>query len=138
VIANGRRPNVLVDILAGQTVGTLILAQGPAVASRKRWIGLTAQPCGRLTLDDGAQKAVQHQGRSLLAVGVKRVEGIFQKGDVVALCGQDGQEFARGLSNYGSEELRRIAGQATERIVQILGHCPYDEVVHRDNLAILS
>jgi glutamate 5-kinase len=139
VIANGRRPNVIVDILAGQTVGTLFLAQGPTVTSRKRWIGLTAQPCGRLMLDEGAQKAVHLQGRSLLAVGVKRVEGIFQKGDVVALCGQNnGQEFARGLTNYGSEELRRIAGQPTERIVQILGHCPYDEVVHRDNLANLG
>jgi glutamate 5-kinase len=138
VIANGRRPNVLVEILAGETVGTLILAQGPAVASRKRWIGLTAQPCGRLTLDAGAQQAVEHNGRSLLAVGVRRVEGIFQKGDVVALCREDGQEFARGLINYGSEELRRIAGQATERIVHILGHCPYDEVIHRDNLAILG
>ncbi len=138
IIANGRRPNVLVDILAGQTVGTLILAQGPAVTSRKRWIGLTAQPCGRVVLDTGAQQAVEAQGRSLLAIGVRRVEGIFQKGDVVSLCREDGQEFARGLINYGSEEMRRIAGHGTEQIVQILGHRPYDEVVHRDNLAILS
>jgi glutamate 5-kinase len=138
VIANGRRPNVLVDIVAGQTVGTLFLAQGPAVASRKRWIGLTAQPCGRLLLDDGAEQAVARRGRSLLAVGVRRVDGNFQKGDVVSICREDGQEFARGLTNYGSEELRKIAGQATERIVQILGHCPYDEVIHRDNLAILG
>jgi glutamate 5-kinase len=136
VIANGRRPNVLVDIVAGETVGTLFVAQGPAVASRKRWIGLTAQPCGRLILDAGAQQAVEGQGRSLLAIGVRRVEGIFQKGDVVALCRDDGNEFARGLTNYGSEEMRRIAGQLTERIVEVLGHCPYDEVVHRDNLAI--
>jgi glutamate 5-kinase len=138
VIADGRRANVLVDILHGQSVGTLFLAQGPAVTSRKRWIGLTAQPCGRLELDPGARQAVERQGRSLLAVGVRRIEGNFQKGDVVALCGDDGQEFARGLINYGSEELRRIAGQSTERIVQILGHRPYDEVVHRDNLAILG
>jgi glutamate 5-kinase len=138
VIANGRRPNVLVDILAGQPVGTLLVAQGPAVTSRKRWIGLTAQPCGRLVLDTGAQQAVERQGRSLLAIGVQRVEGIFQKGDVVSLCREDGQEFARGLINYGSEEMRRIAGQANEQIVQILGHRPYDEVVHRDNLAIVG
>jgi glutamate 5-kinase len=138
VIANGRRPNVLVDILAGQTVGTLFVAQGPAVASRKRWIGLTAQPCGRLVLDAGAQQAVEAQGRSLLAIGVRRVEGVFQKGDVVSLCRDDGAEFARGLTNYGSEEMRRIAGQPTERIVAVLGHCPYDEVIHRDNLAITS
>jgi glutamate 5-kinase len=138
IIANGRRPNVLVEVLAGEQVGTLIAAQGPAVTSRKRWIGLTAQPCGRLVLDAGAQQAIQLKGRSLLAIGVQRVEGIFQKGDVVALSGEQGPEFARGLSNYGSEELRRIAGHPTERIVEILGYCPYDEVIHRDNLAILS
>jgi glutamate 5-kinase len=138
VIANGRRPNVLVDILGGACVGTLIMAQGPAVASRKRWIGLTAQPCGRLILDAGAHNAVESQGRSLLAIGVRRVEGVFQKGDVISLCGEDGHEFGRGLTNYGSEEMRRIAGHATEEIVDILGHRPYDEVVHRDNLAIVG
>jgi glutamate 5-kinase len=138
IIANGRRPNVLGDIIAGKTVGTLFMAQGPAVASRKRWIGLTAQPYGRLFLDAGAQHAIEQLGRSLLAIGARRVEGNFQKGDVVSLCRDNGQEFARGLTNYGSEELRRIAGRATEEIVGILGHCPYDEVVHRDNLAIIS
>ncbi len=138
VIANGRRPNVLVDILRGESVGTFLSAQGPAVASRKRWIGLTAQPNGRLVADAGAQIAVEKHGRSLLAIGVRRVEGNFQKGDVVSLGREDGQEFARGLTNYGSEELRRIAGQSTEKIVTILGHCPYDEVVHRDNLVNLG
>jgi len=138
VIANGRRPNVITDILAGELVGTLFLAQGPAVTSRKRWIGLTAQPCGRLKLDPGAQLAIEQQGRSLLAIGARQVEGNFQKGDVVSLCRDDGQEFARGLTNYGAEELRRIAGRTTEEIVVILGHCPHDEVIHRDNLVIIS
>jgi glutamate 5-kinase len=138
VIANGRRPNVITDIVAGETVGTLFLAQGPAVTSRKRWIGLTAQPCGKLSLDAGAQHAIEQQGRSLLAIGARQVDGNFQKGDVVSLCRENGQEFARGLTNYGSEELRRIAGRATEEIVAILGHCPHDEVIHRDNLVILS
>jgi len=136
VIANGRRPNALVDILAGQPVGTLILAQGPAVASRKRWIGFTAHPCGRLMLDAGAQRAIESQGRSLLAIGVVRVEGHFQKGDVVSLCRENGDEFARGLINYRSEEMRHIAGQPKEKIVELLGHRPYDEVVHRDNLTM--
>ncbi len=76
------------------------------------------------------------QGRSLLAIGVRRVEGNFQKGDVVALCREDGNEIARGLTNYGAEELRRISGQPKERILEILGHRPYDEVVHRDNLVL--
>lgn len=138
IIANGRRPNVLTDIFAGEIVGTLFLAQRPAVASRKRWIGLTAQPCGKLYLDGGAHQAIAQHGKSLLAIGIRRIDGIFQSGDVVSLCDPTEVEFARGLSNYGSEELRRIAGQPSDEIVKILGHCPYDEVVHRDNLVILS
>jgi glutamate 5-kinase len=138
VIAAGRRENVLLDILAGEEVGTLILAEGRTVGSRKRWIGWTASPRGRLVLDSGAAAAVQSKGRSLLAVGVRGVEGAFVKGDVISLCDPDGQEFARGLSNYSSSDMATIAGQATERIAELLGHCPYEEVVHRDNLVVLA
>jgi glutamate 5-kinase len=138
VIAAGRRANVLLDILAGEEVGTLILAEGRSVASRKRWIGWTASPRGRLVLDAGAAKAVQSKGRSLLAVGVRGVEGAFVKGDVISLCDSAGEEFARGLCNYSSPEMATIAGQPTERIAELLGHCPYEEVVHRDNLVVLA
>lgn len=138
VIAAGRRPNVLLDILAGAEVGTLILAEGRTVASRKRWIGWSATPRGKLLLDAGAAKAVQSNGKSLLAVGVRCVEGNFVKGDVVSLCDPAGREFARGLSNYASTQMTTIAGQPTDRIAELLGHCPYDEVVHRDNLIVLS
>jgi glutamate 5-kinase len=138
VIASGRRPNVLLDILAGAEVGTLILAEGRAVASRKRWIGWSATPRGRLTLDAGATTAVESKGRSLLAVGVAAVEGNFVKGDVVALVDSTGREFARGLSNYSAPQMVTIAGQPTDRIAELLGQCPYDEVVHRDNLVVLG
>jgi glutamate 5-kinase len=138
VIAAGRRPNVLLDILAGAEVGTLILAEGRTVASRKRWIGWSATPRGRFLLDAGAAKAVQSNGKSLLAVGVRGVEGNFVKGDVVSICDSAGREFARGLTNYGSSQMTTIAGQPTERIAELLGHCPYDEVVHRDNLVVLG
>jgi glutamate 5-kinase len=136
VIANGRRGNVLMDVAAGAEIGTLFLAQGPAIASRKRWIGLTAHPAGKLRLDAGAQNAVTKQGRSLLAVGISGVEGDFQKGDVVSLCRPDGVEIARGLTNYGSDDLHRIAGCHKDQIVERLGHKRYDEVIHRDNLAL--
>ncbi|MGD9634537.1 MAG: glutamate 5-kinase [Pirellulales bacterium] len=138
IIANGRRSGVLMDIAAGAPVGTLFLAQGPAVASRKRWIGLTAHPAGRLLLDAGAQLALEKQGRSLLAVGISGVTGEFAKGDVVALCRLDGVEIARGLTNYSSADLVKIAGRAKEQIVEILGQRPYDEVIHRDNLALTA
>lgn len=137
VIAGGTRPNVIRDILAGELVGTVVLAKGRAVTSRKRWIGWTAPQRGRLTLDAGAARAVTQQGRSLLAVGITEVQGEFAQGDAVALCDAAGQELARGLSNYSSTEVRRIMGQSTDRFAEILGHCPYQEVVHRDHLTLV-
>jgi len=138
VIANGHRENVLDEILAGADVGTLFLAEGPAVGARKRWIGWSANPSGKLVLDTGACTAIESKGRSLLAVGVLRVEGDFAKGDVVALCDPTGREFARGLINYPAAEIRTIAGHGKEQIAELLGHRPYDEVIHRDNLVVLG
>ncbi len=138
IIAGGRTPKILQRILAGEPVGTLFLAQGRSVAARKRWIGFTVQPRGRLLLDAGARRAVQHQGRSLLAIGVVEVRGNFRKGDVVALAEGDGGEFARGLTHYGDEDLRKIQGLRTGQIAAALGHCPYDEVIHRDNMVITA
>jgi glutamate 5-kinase len=136
IIASGATPDVLPRIIAGEVVGTLFPAQGKTVAARKRWIGLTVKPRGRLLLDAGAQAAVEHKGRSLLAAGVVSAEGNFVKGDVVALCGPDGVEFARGLTNYTAAEISQIHGQKTEQIAAILGYCPYDEIVHRDNMIV--
>ncbi len=138
VIANGRRDNVLEEILSGADIGTLILAEGPSIGSRKRWIGWSAQPAGKLNLDEGACSAIKNKGSSLLAVGVARVEGRFAKGDVVALCNEAGVEFARGLTNYTSDEMQKIAGQPKERVAELLDHRPYDEVIHRDNLVVLG
>lgn len=138
VIASGRRDNVVADILAGQELGTLFIAEGPSVDSRKRWIGWGAIPAGKLTLDNGACHAIASGGRSLLAVGIAAVVGNFIKGDVVSLCDSTGREFARGLSNYSGDEVRTIAGQPKERIAELLGHRPYDEVVHRNNLIVLG
>ena len=90
----------------------------------------------RLLLDDGARRAIARQGRSLLAVGVVQVEGQFVKGDPVALCGSDGIEFARGLSNYSAAEMAKIKGLRADQIAQVLGHCPYVEGIHRDNLNV--
>ncbi|HMP07642.1 MAG TPA: hypothetical protein PJ982_14930 [Lacipirellulaceae bacterium] len=129
---------MLIEILSGAEVGTLILPEGKTVAARKRWIGWTATARGRLLLDAGAARAVESQGRSLLAIGVRGVEGNFTKGDVVALCDDAGREFARGLTNYASPQMAIIAGQPTDRIAELLGQCPYDEVIHRDNLVVLG
>ena len=138
IITSGRTPNILPRIIAGEPIGTLFLAQGQAVASRKRWIGLTVKPRGRLILDAGARTAVEHKGRSLLAAGIVDAEGQFHKGDVVGLRGPDGVEFARGLTNYSADEIRQIKGLKTKQISTVLGHCPYDEIIHRDNMVVTT
>ena len=138
VIANGHCDDVLDQIFACADVGTLFLAEGPAVGSRKRWIGWSANPAGTLTLDAGACSAIEAKGRSLLAVGVANVVGDFSKGDVVALCDAAGREFARGLINYSATEMRAIAGHSKEQIAELLGHRPYEVVVHRNNLVVLN
>jgi glutamate 5-kinase len=136
IVASGRSPGVLSRIISGETVGTLFVAQGQTVTSWKRWIGFTVQPRGYLVLDDGARRAIEKQGRSLLAIGVVDAVGSFQKGDVVALRDAHGAEFARGLVNYNAADVLRIKGVKTERIAEVLGHCPYEEVIHRDNMAV--
>jgi glutamate 5-kinase len=122
--------------MAGESVGTLFVAQGQALRSWKRWIGFTAQPRGHLLLDAGARRAIERQGRSLLAIGITGADGIFKKGDVVSLRDTEGEEFARGLTNYSSAEVLQIKGLKTDEITKVLGHRPYEEVIHRDNMAL--
>ncbi len=126
------------SIVRGEEVGTLFLAQGKSISPRKRWIGFSAQSCGRITIDAGARAAIVQQGRSLLAIGIVEVTGQFHKGDLVTVCDQQGREIARGLSNYHADEVQRIRGLRSDRIAQVLGHRPYDEVIHRDNLAVFT
>ena len=138
IIASGLRRNVLADIIDGKPVGTLCLPQPRAMNSRKRWIGFTARPRGKIIVDAGACQAIQRKGKSLLAIGVTTVHGRFGKGDVVSLCGPDGGEFARGLCNYTAEDVDRIKGLRTTQFAKVLGDHPYNEVIHRDNLALVD
>jgi glutamate 5-kinase len=137
IIANGATPGILDAVFRGELVGTLFLPHGGSIPSWKRWLGFTAQPKGRLVVDSGARAAVQQRGRSLLPIGVVQVQGDFSKGDVVALCDPEGQEFARGLSNYSAADAGRIVGLRTEQIGAVLGGVPYEEIVHRDNLVVV-
>jgi len=137
VIAPGRDDAVLESICAGHPVGTLFNGRATAMPAWKRWLAWSADARGTIVVDPGARDAVVTRGRSLLAAGVVGVTGGFQAGDVVAISADEGV-FARGLVNYPADELRRIAGERTERIAALLGYCPYDEVIHRDNLALLA
>jgi glutamate 5-kinase len=137
LIANGGMPSVLDAIFRAEPVGTLFLPHASTLPAWKRWLGYTAQPRGRLVVDAGARRAVQHEGRSLLPIGVVQVAGNFGKGDVVALCDPDGVEFARGLTNYAAVAAERLCGLRTQQIRELPGSFPYEEVVHRDNLVVI-
>jgi glutamate 5-kinase len=138
IIASGHKTDILTQIMAGENVGTLFVAQGKGITPFKRWLGFSAQVRGRIQLDEGARKAIVEKGRSLLAAGIVGTQGEFQKGDVVALCDDEGTVIARGLTNYSSADVERIKGIKSEKIAQVLGQRPYEEVIHRDNLAIVT
>jgi glutamate 5-kinase len=137
IIAPGRDDTVLDRIMAGHDVGTLFLPPPKAIRGRRRWISTSANVEGTLVLDQGAVRAVEEKASSLLAIGVKLVKGEFRRGAVVSLQDQSGREIARGLTNYPSEEITMILGLPSEKIAAVLGHRPYEVVVHRDNLVIL-
>jgi glutamate 5-kinase len=138
ILASGRSDTVLDDIRTGKATGTLFMARSESVPAWKRWIGFGAPPAGTLILDEGAVNAVCQAGRSLLAVGVKSVLGDFEPGALVGLHSAAGVEIARGLANYSADEIRRIQGRRSDQIAAALGHVPFGEVIHRDNLALVG
>ncbi|MGE3819861.1 MAG: glutamate 5-kinase [Isosphaeraceae bacterium] len=136
IIASGKKDYPLTRILRGETVGTLFLARGATQGARKRWIGLTARPRGHLVVDSGARAAIESRHRSLLPIGIVEVVGQFEKGDVVGVRDAAGQEFARGLSNFPTEDVCQIRGKKTGEVRKVLGNATYDEVIHKDNLVL--
>ena len=138
IIAGGRVPNVLTRLMAGEELGTIFLPQARGLTPRKRWIGFSAQAAGSVVVDEGAANVLHSRGPSLLAIGIVDVSGEFHKGDVISIRSIDGAEIAKGLSNYSAAELRLIKGLRSPKIADVLGHCPYEEVVHRDNMTVVA
>ncbi len=136
-IVSGREKRVLEQIASGAALGTLVHPASSPLAARKRWLAGQLQAKGCLLLDDGAVRVLKQAGRSLLSVGVTGVEGNFRRGEVVSCCDAAGTPIARGLVNYSADEARRIMGQPSERIEQLLGYVDEPELVHRDNLVLL-
>lgn len=137
LIAWGREENVLLRMARGELIGTQLIAQEATLAARKQWMADHLQMRGRLVLDDGAARALAAGGKSLLPVGVKSVEGEFERGEVIACVNQQGHEIARGLVNYSAIEARRIAGKPSSEIESLLGYVDEPELIHRDNLVCL-
>lgn len=135
LIASGREADVLLRLARGEALGTLLFASATPLAARKQWLADHLQLAGSLILDEGAVKALE-SGKSLLPVGVTRVEGEFERGAAVACRTPDGREIARGLCNYSSSEARRIVRSASHEIEAILGYIDEPEMIHRDNMVL--
>ena len=136
VILNGKKQGLLTAVFEGKEVGTLFLPKDHKDRSRKHWIAYTACSSGGIVVDDGGREALVNKGKSLLPGGVVRIEGNFKAGDCISCSDARGNEFARGLTKYSSDDLERIKGLKTSQIASVLGHKDYDEVIHRDDLVI--
>jgi glutamate 5-kinase len=133
VIASAESPSVVLDGVAGKPVGTVIRARQHRLPSRKLWIAFAQGASGRVIVDDGARNALMRDGRSLLAAGVRDVDGRFEADDAVEVVGEDGRPFAKGLARVSGDALRTIAGRRTSELPDGTPH----EVIHRDDLVVL-
>ena len=138
VIAGGRDPKILLRIADGEAVGTALMPGQMPLAARKRWLAGHPSARGALILDEGAVGVLRGSGRSLLAVGVRDVQGSFARGEIVRCLDSRHREVARGLVNYSAQETRRIMGQPSERIEALLGYVDEPELIHRDNLVLME
>jgi glutamate 5-kinase len=137
IIASGHEPDVLVRLAAGEAIGTQLVAETMTLAARKQWLADHLQVRGRLTLDDGAVRALKVDGKSLLPIGVYELSGEFERGEVVSCVDARGAEIARGLVNYSAPETRKILKSASHEIEARLGYIDEPELIHRDNLVLL-
>jgi len=136
VLANGRVQDVVPRIVKGERLGTKFVPIRNLPA-RKRWLAFAPRVKGQIIVNEGAKQSIIAHGSSLLPAGVVSVLGEFEVGDVVALVDETGCQFAKGIVNHNSDEVRKIAGMRTDKVAKILGAARKPEVVHRDNLVVL-
>ncbi len=137
VIADGRESDIILRLVAGKEAGTHFVPTTSKLESRKRWMLSGLSTRGKLVVDSGAALALRKQKRSLLAAGIKQVEGKFQRGDIVNIYDPDGVRLGCGIANYSSADIEAIKGAHSRKIAPLLGYDYGSEVVHRNNLAVL-
>lgn len=136
IIADGKKDGVLKEIIAGENPGTLFLPHISRHGTRKCWLAFCSDSCGKIFVDNGAAGALIKKGTSLLPAGVIGVEGDFEAGNIISIFNTENKEIARGFTNYSSGEINIIKGAKTTEVSTLLGYKDYDEVIHRDNLAL--
>jgi len=137
IIADGREPDIILRLAVGEATGTRFLPTTSKLESRKRWMLSGLSTKGRLVVDSGAVVALRKQNRSLLAAGIKQIEGEFQRGDIVNIYDPEGSQIGCGITNYSSADIVIIKGVHSGKIATLLGYDYGSEVVHRNNLVVL-
>lgn len=135
LIAYGKTPNVIARLTAGEALGTFFIARQTPQHARKQWLGSQLQTAGKVYLDAGAVEALLHHHKSLLPVGITKIQGEFGRGELIACLNEKGEEIARGLSNYESEQLQQFRGRHSSELSGLLIHG--ETAIHKDNLVIL-
>jgi len=138
VIADGREPDVIIRLAKGEAIGTRFLPVNDALESRKRWMLSGLGTRGKLIVDDGAAQALKEHNRSLLAAGIKEVEGKFNRGDIVAIFDIHGNQLGCGITNYSSNDISIIKGMRSDKIAGLLAVDYGPEVVHRNNFTLME
>nr|NJM04140.1 glutamate 5-kinase [Desulfobacula sp.] len=136
IVARGNAKNVLLELFEGRPQGTYFVPKNKKLASRKCWIAHTLAPKGSLVIDDGAVRALRENGKSLLPIGVVKVEGEFEEGSPVAFKTAGNEIIGIGLVNYRSSDVELIKGLKTFQIEACLGSKHYDEIIHRNNMVL--
>jgi glutamate 5-kinase len=136
LIVNGQKAESFDALLRGEAAGTLFVRQQDRQSAKKHWLQHSLKSQGSITLDSGAVQALLHKGASLLAKGISAVQGQFDKGDAIWLCDSSGKQLAKGICQYSATELHLIKGLHSQQIADILGFCPSEAVVHRDDIAL--
>jgi len=137
VIAWGREPDALLRLVAGEPIGTCLVAEMPKQQARKQWMADHLQLRGAVSVDDGAVAKILREGKSLLPIGMTGVEGEFARGDVIAVRDARGAEVARGLANYAAGEARLLCRKSSADFERLLGYAAEPEMIHRDNLVLM-
>ncbi len=134
-IANGKKNNPI-SIMIKNEKFTHFFPKVSSLDAKKKWIISSLSSNGRVNIDDGASKALR-DGKSLLAAGVTKIDGTFNKGENVLILDQNNNQLARGLSSFSSEEINKIKGKHSKEIEKILGYLSKTEIIHKDDMVLL-
>ncbi|MCD7879476.1 MAG: glutamate 5-kinase [Candidatus Gastranaerophilales bacterium] len=136
IIANGKVSGIISKIFSGEKTGTAFYPV-QQLSQKRRWIAYATNITGQIAVNEGAKKAVIEKNKSLLPIGIVRINGCFDCGDVVSVLDENNQEFARGIVNYSSIDCAKILREHSDNIYKILGHKNYDAIITKDNIAVL-